>query len=638
MFTVQRIFSFCCRTIDGYLKSSLSLPDETIHLLFSANRWETVDNLLHQLNSGVDIVCDRYAYSGIAYSAAKGLDFEWCRAPDCGLPEPDLVMYMNVSAEVARHRGGYGEERYEKEEFQSRVGKQFVALGRTEGSRWKIVNADRDADTISKDVLELSLAIPPSVLKQSVNKLWMKDLSKKMSDTTSSTPELRVPAISSISGLVPGPALVTLRCRIHSIRKQGAKLVFIVLRGDGGETVQGTVFGSFDHALFTRESVVDVYGTVVTPPEPLRGCARSDIEIRVERIECISQSVSPLPIQYHETNSLETRLNNRVIDLRNEANQEIFQIQAKIVHVFTNFFEQMKFLQIHSPKLVSGASEGGSSVFTLKYFDQTASLAQSPQLYKQMALLGDFPNGVFEIGPVFRAESSFTHRHLTEFTGLDFEMKISDFSDISNLVDSLFNDIFSKINKETIRWSYPCLKLEFDAALDLLRLHGPALLQLDIANCADPNRVNELRAHLNSLNSLSDLGTSDEKLLGRIISKVHQTDFYMITKFPTNLRPFYTMPCEENEQYSNSYDVYLRGEEIMSGAQRIHDYEMLRESVEKNGIDEESIKDYLNAFKYGSFPHGGGGIGLERLVMLYLGLPDIRLTSMFPRDPNRLSP
>ena len=134
------------------------------------------------------------------------------------------------------------------------------------------------------------------------------------------------------------------------------------------------------------------------------------------------------------------------------------------------------------------------------------------------------------------------------------------------------------------------------------------------------------------------MGTSDEKVLGRVIRAVHDTDFYMVTRFPVEIRPFYTMPCPDDPRWTNSYDIFLRGEEIVSGAQRIHDPARLLEVAKSKGVDLAPVQSYVDAFKYGAFPHGGGGVGLERVVMLFLGLPNIRLTSMFPRDPNRLTP
>ena len=755
------------RTIDGYLKSSVSLPDETIHLLFSANRWETVDKLLSELNSGVDIVCDRYVYSGIAYSAAKGLDIEWCRGPDKGLPEPDLVLYMNVSPEVARQRGGYGEERYEKEEFQAKVGKQFLALGAAE-KNWRIVNADRDSATISKEVLSHVSSISPDSMKYSVGKLWIPGHTPELlhgARTLSAAPTLdSVAATDGSSGPskkeekraakeaakkakederqailaqqqkdLEGPSLtlstlfsspfgslsiqsepstvsprtftcvsnldvshasqhVWLRARAQQVRKQGSKLTFLVLR-DNLATVQAVVSASPEMAKFAgalpKESVVDIYGQVTVPPEKLRGCTQSDVEIAVERIYCLSRSEA-LPLQIEDLSRseadlsadpkavrvlLESRLSNRIIDLRTRANQGIMRLQSGVCTLFKNFLLSKGFVEIHTPKMLATASEGGSNVFQVKYFDRYAYLAQSPQFYKQMALMADLP-GVFEIGPVFRAENSFTHRHMTEFVGLDLEMPFKEnYHEVLDMMDALFNHIFTGLTTEysreleaireqhsfeDLKWSYPCLKLEYKDAVALLVKHGPAVIQGDIDTVEKElgnlgpdisfddetrkkleKRRSELMSHLQSVRQHKeneDMGTSDEKVLGRVIRDIHNTDFYMVTRFPFELRPFYTMPCPDDPRWTNSYDIFLRGEEIVSGAQRIHDPAKLVEIANMKGVDLTPVQPYIDAFKYGAFPHGGGGVGLERVVMLFCGLPNIRMTSMFPRDPNRLTP
>ena len=695
--------TFLGQTIDGYLKNSVNLPDRSIHLLFSANRWETVDAILAELKSGTDIVCDRYAYSGIAYSAAKGLDFEWCRSPDVGLPQPDIVLYMKVSAEVARLRGGYGEERYEREEFQRKVGEWFMRLSETEGSRWKVIDADRDINTISAEVFAAVCRISKEDLLYHPYKLWTPEF--KPDRLVNEKPVAEEPkkeriefislsaipshqfgflSISSegysdrefanVRELTPGNELVWIRARVQALRKHGSKLVFLILR-EQSETVQAVVSSNAEivkfASLLTKESVLEVYGRVTIPPEPLRQCTQSGIEIAVEKVFCISRAET-VPVQFEDLEGdgvevqIDTRLSNRVLDLRTAANQSIFRLQSAVCQLFRQFLLEKGFLEIHTPKLLASASEGGSSVFKLKYFDRFAYLAQSPQLYKQMALMADFP-GVFEIGPVFRAEKSVTHRHMTEFVGLDLEVPIREhFSEVLDVMDALFDCIFTGLRAnfkreiesvreqypfEDLRWSYPCLKLEYAQAIDLLVEHGPALILQDIANIDKQllegkdvyieNRRSELISHLDSLRvhlRTDDMGTSDEKLLGRIIRNIHQTDFYMITKFPANLRPFYTMPCPHDPSLTNSYDIYIRGEEIVSGAQRVHDPEALMEMAKSKKVDLSPIQAYVDAFKYGAFPHGGGGVGLERVVMLFLGLPNIRLTSMFPRDPYRLTP
>ena len=533
--------TFLGKTIDGYLKNSVSLPDRSIHLLFSANRWETVDCLLTELNNGTDIVCDRYAYSGIAYSAAKGLDFEWCRSADIGLPQPDLVLYMKVSAEVARMRGGYGEERYEKEEFQRKVGECFMRLSATEGSRWKVVDANRDMKAISAEVAGLVASIPREDLSHAPSKLWMPPTEKpailveggtgSCKKEKSEDGQLSVLSVKSIpfgflsigsegvtnrsftkiNDLAPGET-AWIRARAHALRKHGSKLVFIILRQEG-ESVQAVVSLNTEIAKFaaslTKESVLEVFGRVTVPPEPLRGCTKSDIEIAVERIYCVSKAEA-VPLQLEDLSRsqreleadpeavrvhIETRLTHRVLDLRTDANQAIFRIQSAVCQLFKEFLLSKGFIEIHTPKLLASSSEGGSSVFELKYFDRCAYLAQSPQFYKQMALMADLP-GVFEIGPVFRAEKSLTHRHLTEFTGLDLELPLKEhFNEILDLTDALYNFIFTQLRRqfdsdittvsaqypcEPLKWSFPCLRLEFVEAVRLLTEKGPALLNQDI--------------------------------------------------------------------------------------------------------------------------------------------------------------
>jgi len=316
--------------------------------------------------------------------------------------------------------------------------------------------------------------------------------------------------------------------------------------------------------------------------------------------------------------------------MRAPANLAIFKIQSIIGHYYREFLHKQDFCEIHTPKLIGTASEGGSDVFEVKYFGGKAYLAQSPQLYKQMAVQGDLMK-VYEIGPVFRAEKSFTHRHLTEFVGLDIEMAFkSHYYEVLDVLNSLFIHVFDSIQTnykkelEIISLQYPFTPLIFDKKknLRITYLEATKLLQQDGEQIGD----------------YDDMGTPQEKRLGRIIKEKYNTDFYTVDKFPLALRPFYTMPCPKDSKLSNSYDLFLRGEEIASGAQRIHESELLMSRAKELKIDVESIKPYVECFKYGAFPHGGAGIGLERVTMLFLGLHNIRKTSMFPRDPKRLSP
>jgi aspartyl-tRNA synthetase len=297
--------------------------------------------------------------------------------------------------------------------------------------------------------------------------------------------------------------------------------------------------------------------------------------------------------------------------------------------LFREFLLQNGFTEIHSPKLIGCASEGGAEVFKLGYFETSAFLAQSPQLYKQMAVCSDLER-VFEIGPVFRAEKSFTHRHLCEFVGLDIEMAFQEhYHEVLDVLDGLFLHIFEGLEKrfskelEAVSRQYPFTPLQY---------HKPNL------RLKFPEAIALLREAGIQVGDLEDFSTDTEKKLGKIVKEKYKTDFYILDKFPKNVRPFYTMPDPTNPDYTNSYDFFLRGEEIMSGSQRIHDPALLQQRATEKGVALHGIQDYVNAFKYGAPPHAGGGIGLERVVMLYLGLSNIRMTSMFPRDPHRLTP
>lgn len=322
-------------------------------------------------------------------------------------------------------------------------------------------------------------------------------------------------------------------------------------------------------------------------------------------------------------------MDNRTVDLRTVTNQSIFRVQSAVGRFFRDYLYKQNFVEIHTPKLISTASEGGANVFKLNYFKTNAFLAQSPQLYKQMCVCSDFER-VFEIGPVFRAEDSNTHRHMTEFVGMDMEMAFEEhYHEVLDLFDELFVDLFTRLETEcakeiaVIKQQYPfedfkflpkTLRLNFSEAIALLRENGVEVGDYD------------------------DLSTANERFLGKLVKEKYNTDFFMLDKFPLAIRPFYTMPDPANPNYSNSYDFFMRGEEIMSGAQRIHDVKLLLQRAAEHGVDPRSIEGYVNAFKHGAPPHAGGGIGLERVIMLYLNLGNIRRTSMFPRDPKRLEP
>ena len=326
---------------------------------------------------------------------------------------------------------------------------------------------------------------------------------------------------------------------------------------------------------------------------------------------------------------MNTRLDNRVFDLRVPTTQAIFKLQSGVAHLFREYLDSKDFIEIHSPKLIGGASEGGSNVFKFKYFNQDACLAQSPQLYKQMCIISDFKR-VYEIGPVFRAENSFTSRHLCEFTGLDLEMEIKEhFFEVLDILGELFYFIFKGLNEryskelEIVNNQYPFEPLVLT----------PEVLKMPWTEGIKLLNENGFKQDINE-----DLDTENEKALGKLVKDKYKTDFYILYGYPKSARPFYTMPDPKDDNFTNSFDAFIRGEEVLSGAQRIHDYDLLLQKVKEKEINPETLSDYLNAFKLGAPAHGGAGIGLERVVKLFVGLGNIKKCVLFPRDPKRLKP
>lgn len=461
---------------------------------------------------------------------------------------------------------------------------------------------------------------------------------------------------TDVSALTPELAgqTVVVRARLQAVRAKG-KSAFLVLRQQTA-TVQAVLFvddvtvskSMVKYAsTISKESIVDVMGKVTVPETPVEACSQSTVEIQVLGVHCVSRAAmlpfdiadaarSPLAIaaaaaagEILATVAQDTRLDNRVVDLRTPANQAIFRVQSAVCQLFRESLLSEGFIEIHTPKLLSGASEGGAAVFRTDYLGRDACLAQSPQFYKQMAICADL-HRVFEIAPVFRAEKSDTHRHLCEFMGLDMEMAINEsYHEVLDVLDRLFVYMFRGMETKCARElavigeQYPFAPLQYlPQTLRLTFAEGIQMLQKAGFN-VDP---------------LGDLNTELERSLGQLVKEKYGTDFYILHRYPLAIRPFYTMPCPDDPAYSNSFDIFIRGEEIISGAQRIHDAKLLTERATEHGIPIDQVQSYIDSFKWGAPPHGGAGVGLERVVMLYCGLDNIRKTSMFPRDPKRLTP
>ena len=451
---------------------------------------------------------------------------------------------------------------------------------------------------------------------------------------------------------------IVLRARVSHIRKLSAKLMFIVLR-EQEWSIQGVLqehngiisehFVRWAEHLDT-ESIVLVKGSLKEPRGEVMGATIHNMEINILELHVISQLTEPLPFSVYEADITQgeiergaprrknlpdrTRLSNRVIDLRTSASLAVFRINSGICNIFRSYLDSLGFIEIHTPKLQGGATESGSSVFQLDYFGRPAFLAQSPQLAKQMCISADFER-VYEIGPVFRAENSNTHRHLTEYTGLDLEMAFEEhYHETLTIIDSMLKQTWKGIYErfgheievikrqfphEDLVWLEETPRIPFKKGIQLLR---------------DSGWTDE---HGNPPSYDEDLSTRDEIRLGQLVKEKYHTDYYIIDKFPVSARPFYTMPDPDDPKTTNSYDFFLRGQEILSGGQRIHDAKMLEDQMATMKLQHEGMEEYLDGFRWGAPPHAGGGIGLERVIMLLLGLGDIRLASLFPRDPKSLT-
>jgi len=450
---------------------------------------------------------------------------------------------------------------------------------------------------------------------------------------------------------------VWIRARVAAIRIKG-KTTFVVLRQHSLHTVQAVKFKSkedkgesakqfaqFFKAL-TLESVVDINGTVVEAN--VSGCTQSNVELQMNRAYCVSKASSTLPFLLADAQrsdaqikaSLQTdrpyvrvlpdlRLEHRWLDLRIPAHNAIMRIQGGVCRFFREALMEQGFIEIHSPKLIAGESEGGAEVFRTDYFGKQASLAQSPQIYKQMAISADLP-GVFEIGPVFRAENSNTSRHLCEFTGLDLEMPI--IWHYGEVIEFVHMSLF-RICKG--------IEAEYKDVLEVVRSMYPSEVPLVpdepcVVHWKDMNEM--LEGEGIKREPLADLSTEEERILGKLVREKYETDLFFLDRYPSAVRPFYTMPCKDDVQLSNSFDVIFRGQEIGSGAQRCHDPEILRDRCAALGVPTGPLQAYIDSFSHGVSPHGGVGLGLERIVQMYLDLDNIRKAVFFARDPERLSP
>jgi nondiscriminating aspartyl-tRNA synthetase len=421
---------------------------------------------------------------------------------------------------------------------------------------------------------------------------------------------------------------VTVGGWVQDLRNLGG-ISFLQLRDKFG-VIQVTILKKNDRQLFElaasvpRESVVLVTGTVKESKE-----ARAGFEIIPYKIDVLNKAEAPLPLGVIDKvgADLDTRLNNRFMDLRKEEVRAIFQVRAKTIEGIRRYLTSEGFVEVSTPKIVAAGAEGGSTLFPIRYFDKNAYLAQSPQLYKQN-LMATGLDRIFEIAPAYRAEASDTIRHIAEFISLDVELAfikssedvmavaegivVSSLTHVREHADSELERLGAKIEEPKA----PFPRVKYKDAIEMVRNEGLKIEQGE------------------------DLGTEGEKALGEAMKREKDCELYFITEFPTSLKrgTFYAKRFDNDPETTGYFDLDYRGQEIVSGGQREHRYEVLTEQMRENNLNLESFDFYLKAFRFGMPPHGGFGFGVERYVQKMLELPNIREAVLYPRDRSRLIP
>lgn len=410
---------------------------------------------------------------------------------------------------------------------------------------------------------------------------------------------------------------VTLHGMVHALRDLGG-VTFLTLR-----TREGLVQCVCPRRPegVREECAVSVSGLL--RPEPR---APGGAELAEARFTVLSRPAAPPPVPLSKKSSLsmDTELALRPVTLRAPRARAVFRIQAAVCRAFREFLQEEDFTEIHTPKLGRAGAEGGSSQFRVDYFGRKAVLAQSPQLYKQV-MVGVFER-VYEIGPVFRAEKHATQRHLNEYTSLDLEMGfLRSFTDLMALEQGF------------LRRLVDLLRREYAGELALLGAELPDAQHIPAVRFDEAKRL-AADAYGYAIREPYDLEPEEEQHIGRYAKEVWGSDFVFVTHYPGRKRPFYTMDDPEDPRYTLSFDLLFRGVEITTGGQRIHNYGQQVEKLKARGMEPEDFSGYLLFHKHGAPPHGGLGIGLERLTMQLCGLDNIRRASLFPRDRTRLEP
>lgn len=413
---------------------------------------------------------------------------------------------------------------------------------------------------------------------------------------------------------------VTVSGFVHTLRDQGS-IKFLLVRDVTG-IIQTVILKNatkpFELAKsLTTESVVEVTG-LAKESKPAPG----GLEIEVESIVVLSLAAPELPIPVVEKAGDETsssiRFDWRWLDLRKPEKQQIFKVWTELENGFRKYFSQNNFIQIYTPSFMSTASESGAEVFEVSYFETKSYLAQSPQFYKQMAMASGFEK-VFMTGPVYRAEPSFTTRHMTEFTGWDFEVSyIDSHHDVMAVLEDLIASSFTSVKEATgIDIEVPAKPFPKITMAEAKKMLADAGVKSDRPN---------------------DVNPEEERKLAELVKEKEGHDFVFLTDYPIEARPFYHMRHAEAPNLTKSFDLIYKGVEVVTGAQREHRIEVLEKQAKEKGMSLEALKDYLNFFRYGCPPHGGVGIGPGRIIMKLLDLPSVKEAAFLPRDVRRLRP
>ncbi len=411
---------------------------------------------------------------------------------------------------------------------------------------------------------------------------------------------------------------------LHNVRRLGG-VTFVVLR-DGWGLIQAVTEEDADLAPIADlalGTVIRLSGLVIANAQ-----APDGLELQQPVIEVVTPvaEAPPLALNKRRLNAaLPTLLDHAVVANRHPARRAVFRLSSGVMAGFRATLSAMHFTEVQTPKIVASATESGANVFKLDYFGRPAYLAQSPQFYKQI-MVGVFER-VFEVGPVFRAEPHDTVRHINEYVSLDVEL---------GFIDDHFTVM--RLLREVLAGIFAHLKDNYAADLALVEANMPIILpEIPHIHFADAQEL-ILSRHGVDVRGEPDLSPQDERWLGEWALEEHGSDFLFVSGYPMSKRPFYTHPDPARPAFSNSFDLLFRGTELVTGGQRLHRYEDYVAALDRAGFPHAPFEAYLEAFRYGMPPHGGFAIGLERLLMQFLGLPNLRLATLFPRDLNRVSP